>query len=181
MQGQTIKTDSPVEGSTDTIDTVRVRCFTNETGIHEYNPNLSNSVLQTVRGLPLEKWYGWYWYQDKFTSISVFSSPSGSEKNQYTNSVNDRSTPTHCWPSISSAVCYTGLCLEDSHIQTNTWKYIRVITVCHQQLRLWTWRWIFIWLQNFTLLISKIPWFLVLWNIIHTLVSYTYTYCNIQW
>ena len=53
MQGQTIKTDSPVEGSTDTIDTVR--CFTNETGIHEYNPNLSNSVLQTVRGLPLEK------------------------------------------------------------------------------------------------------------------------------
>ena len=29
-----------------------------------------------VRGLPLEKWSGWYWYQDKFTSISVFSSPS---------------------------------------------------------------------------------------------------------
>ena len=36
-----------------TIDTVW--CFTNETGTHEYNPNLSNSVLQTVRGLPLEK------------------------------------------------------------------------------------------------------------------------------
>ena len=46
INARTIKTDSPDEGSTDTIDTVR--CFTNETGIHEYNPNLSNSVLQTV-------------------------------------------------------------------------------------------------------------------------------------
>ena len=53
MQVQTIKSDSPFEGSTDTIDTVR--CFTNEAGIHEYNPNVSNSVLQTVRDLPLGK------------------------------------------------------------------------------------------------------------------------------
>ena len=53
MQGQTIKTDSPVEGSIDTIDTVR--CFTNEIGIHEYNPNVSNSVLHTVKGLPLDR------------------------------------------------------------------------------------------------------------------------------
>lgn len=56
MQGQTIKTDSPVVGSTDTIDTVRH--LTKETGMHEYDPNVSNSVLHTVRGLPLEGWCG---------------------------------------------------------------------------------------------------------------------------
>ena len=70
MQEQTIKTDSPVVGSTDTIDTVWH--LTKETGMHEYDPNVSNSVFHTVRGLPLEKWCGWYWNHDKFTRISVF-------------------------------------------------------------------------------------------------------------